>query len=91
MSTVQDDSFITIHGWMINNLGLSGNELLIYAILYGFSQGDNSTQIDIQYLVDWTKQNEWLVNQTLISFESRGLLKRVNDSLDFADYELVQQ
>lgn len=91
MSTVQDDSFITIHRWMINDLGLSGNELLIYAILYGFSQGDNSTQIDIQYLVDWTKQNEWLVNQTLISFESRGLLKRVNDSLDFADYELVQQ
>ena len=32
------NSYITIQSWMREELGLSGNELMTYAIVYGFSQ-----------------------------------------------------
>lgn len=35
---MKDKNYIVIQGWMINNLKLKGNDLIIYAIIYGFSQ-----------------------------------------------------
>ena len=40
MSKVQyfkDYHAITIHGWMISKLGLTGNKLLVYALIFQFS------------------------------------------------------
>ena len=34
---MENNNYINIQGWMINNLGLKGNALVIYAIIYGFS------------------------------------------------------
>ena len=39
---MRDENYINIQGWMINRLGLKGNELLLYAIIYGFSQDGQS-------------------------------------------------
>lgn len=39
---MSDDNFCVIFGWMCNGLNLSGNELLIYAVIYGFSQDGES-------------------------------------------------
>ena len=36
MSEIKDENFIMIQGWMVNMLNLKGNELLVYAIIYGF-------------------------------------------------------
>lgn len=33
-----NDNYITILGWMVNEYGLSGNDLIIYALIYGTSQ-----------------------------------------------------
>ena len=38
MAIIKNENFILIQGWMINNLKLSGNDLLVYAIIYGFTQ-----------------------------------------------------
>ena len=36
------DNYIVVKGWMISELGLTGNELLVYAVIYGYSQdGEN--------------------------------------------------
>ena len=35
---ISDGTYITIQGWMRTDLKLSGNELIVYAIIYGFSQ-----------------------------------------------------
>lgn len=37
-----NENYITILGWMVNELKLSGNELTLYALIYGFSQDDES-------------------------------------------------
>ena len=38
----KDYQAVTIHGWMISKLGLSGNKLLIYALIFQFSSMGNA-------------------------------------------------
>ena len=35
---MNNENYYVIHGWMLNELKLFGNELIIYAVIYGFSQ-----------------------------------------------------
>lgn len=35
---MENNRFIIIMGWMMTSLGLSGNDLLCYALIYGYSQ-----------------------------------------------------
>ena len=52
---INDKNYITIQGWMRTDLKLSGNELLVYAIIYGFSQNQQGEFTgSAQYLADWT-------------------------------------
>lgn len=47
-------SFITIQDWMVEELGLSKNNLLVFAIIYGFSQDGNSWfEGSREYLSKW--------------------------------------
>lgn len=51
---INDGNYITIQGWMRTDLNLSGNELIVYAIIYGFSQnGHGEFKGTAQYLADW--------------------------------------
>lgn len=52
---ISDGTYITIQGWMRTELNLSGNELIVYAIIYGFSQNKQGEFTgSAQYLADWT-------------------------------------
>ena len=54
MSKIRDNNYYQISGWMINRLGLKGVELQIFAIIYGFSQDDDSVfSGSLSYLEDW--------------------------------------
>ena len=35
---VRSDNHVTIDGWMINELELSGSELIVYGLIWGFSR-----------------------------------------------------
>ena len=37
-SMLPPDAFVTIQSFMRSELGLKGNELIAYALIYGFSQ-----------------------------------------------------
>lgn len=37
-SVIRDSNYVVIQGWMLTRLGLKGNELMIYAVIYGFTQ-----------------------------------------------------
>ena len=51
---ISDGTYITIQGWMRTELNLSGNELIVYAIIYGFSQNKQGEFTGTaQYLADW--------------------------------------
>lgn len=39
---MKSDNYVVIQGWMCNELNLKGNELLVYALIYGVSQDGKS-------------------------------------------------
>ena len=44
-------AYIAIQDWMISDLQLKGNELLTYALIYGFSQdGESEFKGSLKYL-----------------------------------------
>ena len=46
--------YIAIQGWMVEQLGLKGNELLAYALIHGFSQdGKNQFTGSLTYIQQW--------------------------------------
>lgn len=44
------DYYFVIQGWMLEELNLTGCELSLFAIIYGFSQGLNTCDISLSYL-----------------------------------------
>ena len=39
---IKRSNFVIIQGWMITDLKLKGNQLMIFAAIYGFSQDGES-------------------------------------------------
>lgn len=73
-------SFIVIQNFM-RDLGLKGNELLIYAIIYGFSQdGESYFHGSLKYLSEWTGSTERTVQNCLDKLCERGLVEKVSRS-----------
>ena len=76
---VKENSYICVQAFMVNDLHLKGNELLIYAIIYGFSQdGESEFTGSLQYLADWTCSTKQGVMKALQSLcEKQLILKNV--------------
>ena len=83
---IKNENYIMISGWMIKELNLKGSELLVYAIIYGFSQdGINKYEGSRQYLADWcncTKQGidralKNLLKKKLITKEEKQKLEKI--------------
>lgn len=77
MSKIQNENYIVIQGFMVNDLKLKGNELLIYAIIYGFSQDEEQRFTgSLQYLSDWTNSTKQSVLNNLKSLIEKGLISK---------------
>ena len=89
-SKVKRDNYINIQGWMVSDLKLKGNELLIYAIIYGFTQdGENRFTGSLKYLADWTNSTKQGVIKCLKSLCDRGLIgkkENVINGVKFCEY-----
>ena len=71
------DNYIVIQGWMVTELGLKGNELLVYALIYGFSQTKGQVfNGSLQYLADWTNSTKQGVLKNLKSLVEKGLIEK---------------
>nr|UVX56770.1 MAG: Replication initiator protein A (RepA) N-terminus [Bacteriophage sp.] len=77
MSAVKDTNFIAIQGWMRTKLNLKGNELLIYALIYGFSQdGESRFKGSRKYIADWCGCSLNTVDRSISSLVDKGLLAK---------------
>lgn len=75
---VNPRSYINIQGWMVSDLHLKGNELLLYSLIYGFSQDDGSRfQGSLKYMSDWLGCTKQTVINTTESLIQKGYLKKV--------------
>lgn len=89
-SKVQPDQYIVLQGWMISELKLKGNELIIYACIYGFSQAENQVfSGSLQYLADWTNSTKQGVVKSLKSLVEKGFVvktDKVINGVKFCEY-----
>ena len=75
---VKDENYIVMHGWMRNKLGLKGNDLIVYAVLWGFSQdGESEFRGTVDYIAEFTGSVRRTVTRSLQSLEEFGYVKRV--------------
>ena len=74
---IKNENYIVIQGFMINQLHLKGNELLVYAIIYGFSQEDNQVYSgSLQYLANWTNSTKQGVQKNLKALVDKGYIAK---------------
>ena len=74
---IKNENYIVIQGFMINKLHLKGNELLVYAIIYGFSQEDSQVYSgSLQYLANWTNSTKQGVQKNLKSLIDKGYIAK---------------
>lgn len=89
-SKVKNENHIVIHGWMVNELDLKGNELLIYAVIYGFSQTENQRfNGSLQYLADWTNSTKQGVIKNLKLLVEKGYIvkeDKIINEVKFCEY-----
>lgn len=66
---------IVILDWMTTELGIKSiYELLIYAIIYGFTQYGKEWKVDFEYISTAVRINKERVLRCLNGFENRGLI-----------------
>lgn len=76
-TTLANENYVCIQGFMVNELNLKGNELIIYAIIYGFSQVNNSEYNgSLQYLANWTNSTKHGVMKNLKSLVEKELIEK---------------
>lgn len=90
---VKNENFITIQGWMVSQLELKGNELMVYAIIYGFTQdGESIYKGGLQYLANWTNSTKQGITNNLKSLVEKGYIEKIEETINnvkFANYRIV--
>lgn len=74
---LKQENYTTLQGWMALDLGLKGNELIIFAIIYGFSQEESQCFTgSLGYLEEWTGATKPTVISALKSLQSKGFITK---------------
>lgn len=94
MSKVKDGNYIVIQSFMVTDLNLKGTDLIVYAIIYGFSQAENQAYTgSLQYLADWTNCTKQGVMKNLKSLMQKGLIEKketVLNDVKFCEYRATK-
>lgn len=89
-SVIRDSNYVVIQGWMLTRLGLKGNELMIYAVIYGFTQnGETEFVGSMKYLADWTNSTVESVRKCIKSLIDKGYIVKTLDGSGVNAYKAV--
>ena len=74
-------AYIVIQDWMISDLQLKGNELLVYALIYGFSQdGESEFKGSLKYISEFLGISKSTAQRSIEKLVDRGIVeKRVEE------------
>ena len=85
--------FILIQAPMVTDLKLSGNRLIIYALIHGFCKdGEHEFKGSINYICEWTNITRNTVISTLKSLVDDGLISKREysaNNVKFCAYSIV--
>ncbi len=87
---ISRNNYLSIQGWMITDLKLSGNELLCYALIYGFCQdGETKYAGSSSYICEWLSCSKKTALTTLKALTDKGLIEKfekVINGVKLCDY-----
>lgn len=89
---MNDDKFVIIYDWMVERLKLSGNRLIIYGIIYGFSKNGEWFQGSAAYLCKRSGVTERGIRKILKGLREDGLLakkERIQNGVIYVDYRAI--
>lgn len=90
---MRSDNFINIQGWMVKELELKGNELIIFAIIYGFSQdGISKFTGSLTYLAEWTNSTKQGVLKALNNLQKKELICKkeiIKNKIKYCEYSVL--
>jgi hypothetical protein len=93
MAVINNENYVMIQGWMSQKLNLKGNELIVYAIIYGFSQAEGQRYTgSCQYFADWCNCSKRSVYNILDELVSKGLIfkdERTINGVKFCEYGIT--
>ena len=93
ISKVNVEHYVVIQGWMPKELNLQGSKLIIYAIIYGFTQEKGKFSGSLQYLADWTNSSRRNVLRNLQALCEQGLLLKISEkgkNRRFCEYKALK-
>lgn len=88
---MKSSNYVVIQGWMCNELELSGNDLLVFALIYGFSQdGESEFEGSRSYIAETFNISKPTVDKALNNLLSKNLIeKRIySDSIHANKYRV---
>lgn len=92
---IQNEHYINIQGWMVRELGLKGNELMAYALIYGFSQdGCSVFSGSLTYVAEWLNCTKRAAINIVRSLVDKGLVERIEkvvNNVILVDYKISSQ
>ena len=65
-----------VHAWMVNEYGLRGTSLLVYALIYSFSLTSGAFTGSLNYLSFWTGRGKTTLLKALKRLISLELIKK---------------
>lgn len=80
---IKKTNYVVITGDMITDLGLKGNELLVYALINGFCQDEESQFYgSLAYLMEFTSLSKQGVINTLNTLIKNGLIEKTQSEVN---------
>ena len=94
MAKIKNENFIAIQGFMVKELGLTGNELIVYALVYGFSQDDESEfKGSLNYVAEWLNCSRTTAFNLLNKLADDGFIKKTEKTINgvkFCNYSATK-
>lgn len=91
MAKIKNEHYITIQEFMVRDLELSGNELIAYALIYGFSQNEESKfEGSLSYVAKWLNCSKTTAFNILNKLADDGFISKienVKNGIKFCDYK----
>ena len=87
---MKENTYFVVQSWMVTDLKLSGNDLIVYALIYGFSQdGESRFTGSLQYLADWCNATKSGIQKNLKNLLDAGLIEKhesFKNNIKFCEY-----
>jgi predicted transcriptional regulator len=94
MAKIKNENFIVIQGFMVKELELTGNELIAYALVYGFSQDDESEfKGSLNYVAEWLNCSRTTAFNLLNKLADDGFIKKTEKTINgvkFCNYSATK-